>query len=214
MKAIVLAGTRGIGEGIARELVDLCDEVVATSSSELDTSDIEQVKKFVAEQKETDVLVLNTGGPPAKDFFEITEEEWHKYYNQLFYSFVYILQNLKVNDGGYIFLVSSHQIKEPDEKMALSVAYRIAFSSVLKILAKQYAARHVNCINLAPGAIGTDRLIQLVGDVSALEEKLPMKRVGKVEELSLFVRSIVEHKIKYLSGVTINFDGANSRYVI
>ena len=127
MKAIVLAGSKGIGKGIADELGKMCDEVVATSSSELDTSNREQVKEFVAKQKQTDILVFNTGGPPAKNFYEITEEEWDKYYNQLFYNFVYILQNLKINDGGYIFLIFSHLIKDPKDNMMLSLQYRIAF---------------------------------------------------------------------------------------
>ena len=214
MKAIVLAGSRGIGKGIADKLKDICDEVVTTSSSQLDTSNIEQVKKFVKEQGSTDILVLNTGGPPAKNFFEITEDEWLKYYNQLFYSFVYILQNLKMNDGGYIFLISSHQIKEPKDTMSLSVAYRIAFSSILKLLTKTYAKRQVTCINIAPGPIATDRLKSLVSDMKALEARLPLGRIGTVEELGLFVKSIVENNIKYLTGVTINFDGGHSTYVL
>ncbi len=214
MKAIVLAGSKGIGKGIADKLKDICDEVVTTSSSQLDTSNIEQVKKFVSEQGSTDILVLNTGGPPAKNFFEITEDEWLKYYNQLFYSFVYILQNLQINDGGYIFLISSHQIKEPKDTMSLSVAYRIAFSSILKLLTKTYAERQVTCINIAPGPIATDRLKNLVSDMKALEARLPLGRVGTVEELGLFVKSIVENNIKYLTGVTINFDGGHSTYVL
>ena len=214
MKAIVLAGSKGIGKGISDELNLICDEVISTSSSDLDTSNIEQVKEFVSEQQETDILVLNTGGPPAKDFYDITEDEWFKYYNQLFYSFVYILQNLNINDGGYIFLISSHQIKEPKDTMSLSVAYRIAFSSILKLLTKQYGKRQVSCINIAPGPIGTERLKNLVGDISELESRLPMGRTGTVEELGLFVKSIVENNIKYLTGVTINFDGGHSSYVL
>ena len=90
MKSIVLASSRGIGKGIADELEPISSEVIRTSSQDLDTSDINNVKEFVSNNKETDVLVLNTAGPPAKDFYEITEDEWLKYYNQLFYSFVYI----------------------------------------------------------------------------------------------------------------------------
>ena len=41
-----------------------------------------------------------------------------------------------------------------------------------------------------------------------------MGRVGEVEEISKFVSSIVENKIKYLTGVTINFDGGVNRYVL
>jgi 3-oxoacyl-[acyl-carrier protein] reductase len=214
MKTIVLAGSKGIGKGIYDKLEEISDEIITTSSSDLDTSNIEQVKKFVKEQKETDILVLNTGGPPAKDFFTITEDEWLKYYNQLFYSFVYILQNLHINDGGYIFLISSQQIKEPKDTMSLSVSYRIAFSSILKLLTKQYASREVSCINIAPGPIGTERLKNLVGDIEKLEQRLPMGRVGTTEELGLFIKLIVEHNIKYLTGVTINFDGGHSNYVL
>ena len=59
MKTIVLAGSKGIGKGISDKLTEISDEIITTSSSELDTSNIEQVKKFVKEQKQTDVLVLN-----------------------------------------------------------------------------------------------------------------------------------------------------------
>lgn len=214
MKAIVLAGSKGIGKGITDQLNLICDEVVSTSSSDLDTSNINQVKNFISAQKETDILILNTGGPPAKDFFKITQDEWLKYYNQLFYSFVYILQNLKINDNGYIFLISSHQIKEPKDTMSLSVSYRIAFSSILKLLSKHYANRQVSCLNIAPGPIATDRLKNLVSDLKSLENRLPMKRIGEVDELAKFVRLIIENDIKYLTGVTINFDGGHSKYVL
>ena len=106
MKSIVIAGSKGIGKAIVNELEIISEEVVSTSSTELDTANIENVKSFVKLQEFTDVLVLNTGGPPSKNFFEIKEDEWYRYHNQLFYSFIYILQNLKINHSGYIFLIS------------------------------------------------------------------------------------------------------------
>ena len=213
MKAIVLAGSKGIGKGVSDDLKTICDDVISTSSSDLDTSNIKEVARFADENPSTDILVLNTGGPPAKDFFDITEEDCDKYHNQLFYSFVYLLQNIKINDGGYIFLLSSHQITEPTEKMSLSVSFRIAFSSVFKILSKQYAKRNVSCINIASGPIRTDRLVSLVDNMDEFEKSLPMGRVGEVKELSSFIKSIIENEIKYLTGVTINFDGGISNYV-
>ena len=204
MKSIVLASSKGIGKGIADELEKFGD-VIRTSSKELDTSDMNQVHKFVDNQEPTDILVLNTGGPPAKDFWSISEEEWIKYFNQMFLSFVYILRNLKVNDNGYIFLMSSHLISEPNPNMSLSVTYRLALSSLLKMLSVEFAKRGVSCINIAPGPIGTERLQNLVDDINEFEKTLPMGRVGEVEEISKFVSSIVENKIKYLTGVPINF---------
>ena len=212
-KAIVLASSRGIGKSIADALKKLAIEVVTTSTKELDTSDIIQVKKFAEEQKETDILVLNTGGPPAIEFSKISEKEWNKYHNQLFLSFCIMLQKIKVNRGGYIFLISSSIIKEPIPSLILSNAYRIAFSSVLKSLSKDYASREISCVNIAPGPIKTDRLRNLVDNMDDFANTLPMKRVGSPEEIGKFVKLIVENEIKYMTGVTINFDGGLSDFV-
>jgi 3-oxoacyl-[acyl-carrier protein] reductase len=213
-KAIVMAGSRGIGKAIADALVSSGLDVVATSTKELDTSDLEQIRRFIKEQRQTDILVLNTGGPPAKNFSDIKEEEWLHYHNQLFLGFCLILQNMKINDGGYIFLISSFNIKEPDPKLLLSNAYRIAFSSVLKTLSVEFARRNISCINIAPGPIKTDRLYSLVDDMDAFERSLPMGRAGRPEEIGTFVQSIVQNEIKYLTGVTINFDGGVSRSLL
>tara|TARA_R110000751_G_scaffold6038_10_gene26444 strand:- start:3819 stop:4466 length:648 start_codon:yes stop_codon:yes gene_type:complete len=213
-KAIVLAGSRGIGKGIADALREINFDVLATSSADLDTSNLLQVEEFGRAHRETDVLVLNTGGPPAKNFWEILDEDWEKYHNQLFLSFCKIIQNVHVRDGGYIFLISSFNIKEPDEKLILSNCYRIAFSSVLKSLSKTFAHRHVSCINIAPGPILTDRLESLVVDMEEFSKTLPMGRPGKIEEIGGFVKGIVENDVKYLTGVTINFDGGASNYIL
>ena len=213
-KAIVLAGSRGIGKGIADSLHQIKNlEVLTTSTKTLDTSNITQVKKFVQQHKSVDILVLNTGGPPSQKFEDITKEDCDKYHNQLFYSFFYILQNLKINNGGYIFLISSFNVKEPNGKLLLSNAYRTAFISVLKCLSKEFAKNNITTINIAPGPIDTDRLRGLVDDMGELSKKLPLNRVGNVEEIGTFTRSIIENNIKYLNGVTINFDGGHSNFI-
>ncbi len=213
-KAIVIGGSRGMGKAIADSLQSIGYEVVATSKKELDTSNLQNVKDFVQNQKETDILILNTGGPPAKEFFSVTEEDWLHYHNQLFLGFCMILQKLKIREGGYIFLITSSVIKEPDPKLVISSAYRLAFTSVFKLLSKEFAAKNISCINIAPGPINTARTRELFENVDEYEKSLPMKRLGEPKEIGNFVKSIVENDIKYLSGVVINFDGANSNYVL
>ncbi len=211
--AIVLGGSRGIGKAISESLKSIEIDVFAASKNDIDTSDLNSVKKFLEKYNHTDILVLNTGGPVPKQFLDITEEDWKLYHNQLFLGFCTILQNIKINNGGYIFLISSNVIKEPNEKLIISSAYRAAFSEVFKILSKEYAGKNISCINIAPGPINTDRTQELIENVEEFKKSLPMKRLGEPEEIGNFVKSIIENKIKYLTGVTINFDGANSNYI-
>ena len=212
-KAIVLGGSRGIGKSISDSLKSIGIDVFAASQKDIDTSNLTSIKKFLQIHNETDILILNTGGPEPKTFSTITEEDWDKYHNQLFLGFCTILQNIKVNNGGYIFLISSNVIKEPNSKLIISSAYRAAFSEVFKVLSKEYAQNNISCINIAPGPINTDRTQDLIENVKEFEKTLPMKRLGEPEEIGKFVKAIVENDIKYLSGVTINFDGANSNFI-
>ena len=212
-KAIILGGSRGIGKAISDSLKKLDLEVLSASSADIDTSDLESVNKFSEKNDVTDILVLNTGGPPIIEFKKITNEDWNKYHNQLFVGFCTLLQKITINDGGYVFVITSNVIKEPNAKLIISSAYRAAFAEVFKILSKDYAQNNISCINIAPGPINTDRTKELIGNIKEYEKYLPMKRLGEPEEIGNFVKAIIENNIKYLTGVTINFDGANSNYI-
>jgi len=212
-KAIVLGGSRGIGKAISDSLKLIKIDVFAASKKDIDTSNLDSVRRFLEKNTQTDILVLNTGGPEPKQFSTITEDDWNRYHNQLFLGFVTVLQNIKINDGGYIFLISSSVIKEPSAKLIISSAYRAAFAEIFKVLSKEYAKKNISCVNIAPGPINTDRTKELIENIKEFEKTLPMKRLGEPEEIGNFVKAIVENKIKYLSGVTINFDGANSNYI-
>ena len=212
-KAIVFGASRGIGRSISDSLKELDLDVISLSSSDVDTSNLDSVNEFADKNNSTDILVLNTGGPPVIEFEKITKEDWDKYHNQLFVGFCTLLQKIKINDGGYIFAITSNVIKEPNSKLIISSAYRAAFSSVFKILSKEFASRGVTMINIAPGPINTDRTKELIDNVDEFTKGLPMKRLGKPEEIGNFVGSIVKNEIKYLSGVVINFDGSNSDFI-
>ncbi len=210
-KSIVLAGSKGIGKAISSNLSPISKQTIALSSKDLDTSNIIDVQKFVKKQKKTDVLVLNTGGPEAIDFKKITNKIWIKYFNQLFLSFSVILRDLKINDNGYIFLISSFHIREINPKLLISNSLRIGFWSLLKGISYELAKKNITCLNIAPGPIDTERLRKLNKDIPALVKQLPLQRLGKPDEIGKLVRSIIENDIKYLNGTTIFFDGGKSK---
>src|SRR3990167_1712271 len=99
-RAIVLGGSRGMGKAISESLKSIGIDVFAASKNDIDTSNLDSVKKFVKIHNQTDVLVLNTGGPTAKEFASITEEEWNRYHNQLFLEFCIIYQIIKITIEG------------------------------------------------------------------------------------------------------------------
>ena len=71
-KAIVLGGSRGIGKAISDSLKSIEIEVLATSKDDIDTSDLDSVKKFLDTHNEADILILNTGGPEPVSYTHLT----------------------------------------------------------------------------------------------------------------------------------------------
>jgi 3-oxoacyl-[acyl-carrier protein] reductase len=206
-QALVLGGSSGIGAAIASELKKSCRFVKSFSSKDLDTSNLNSVQNFLNKNKYTDILILNSGGPPPLSFKDINKETWLKYFNQLFLGFCLILKGIRIKKNGYIFYISSSIIKEPSENLILSSSLRVGFSSVLKSLSKFYAKKGISIINIAPGPFKTKRVKDLVKNMNKYEKTLPNKKIGDPKEIGLFVKSIVENKIKYISGSIIYFDG-------
>jgi 3-oxoacyl-[acyl-carrier protein] reductase len=206
LNCLIIGGSQGIGKNIAEKL-NVNNIVQSLSSKELDTSNINQVLQFCKDTTMIDVLVLNTGGPPPMNFFDIKISDWERYFNQLMLSMILILQRVNIADKGYVFLISSHTIKNPQNNLTLSNSFRVAISSIFKSYSKLMAPRGISCINIAPGPIKTKRLESLVDDMIEFENSLPMKMAGAPDDIGNFVTSIVDKKIKYLSGVIINFDG-------
>tara|TARA_A100001011_G_C14219277_1_gene803539 strand:- start:468 stop:1121 length:654 start_codon:yes stop_codon:yes gene_type:complete len=214
-KGIIIAGSRGIGLSIYKNLKKIRNlSIQRYNSKELDTSNLDSVKKFITNQKKKiDLLVLNTGGPPPKNFYEISEKEYFRYHIQLYYSFVYILKNLSFNKEAYIFLISSSILKEPPPNMILSNAYRTAFLSTFKSFGKLNNNKKLNCVSIAPGAIKTDRIKKLVQNLKLFEKNLPLGKLGQPNEIGKFIKFIVNNKIKYFNGSHINFDGGQSNFL-
>lgn len=206
-KILVLGGSKGIGKSITDLAKKNYKQVKSFSSKDVDTSDLSSVKKFVENNKSTDVIVLNSGGPPNLKFEKIDEKIWYKYFNQLFLGFTLILKNIKINNNGYIFYISSSVIREPGSSLLISSSLRIAFNSLLKSLSKEYSKKNISVISIAPGPFKTGRVKELIPNLKEFEKKLPTKKIGDPQEIAKLVNFIIQNKLKYLTGTTIYMDG-------
>ena len=206
-KAIILGGSKGIGQQISKKIKSLGIKTYSCSRKDIDTSNLTSVNKFIKRHKNTDILVLNSGGPPAKSFEKISVNEWKKYFNQMFLSYFVILKNIKINKHGYVFYISSSIIKEPGDGLIISSSLRSAMSSLLKSYSIKNSKKNISTINIAPGPFKTRRVKELVKDIKKLEKRLPTGKIGDPKEIGLFIKFIIQNNIKYISGSTIYFDG-------
>ena len=206
-KAIIIGGSKGLGAEISKEIKKLGIKTVSCSRKEIDTSNLNSVSNFAKKHKSTDILVLNSGGPPPLNFDQISINDWQKYFNQLFLSYFILLQKIKINKNGYVFYISSAIIKEPGDGIIISSSLRPAMSSLLKSISSKYSKKNISTINIAPGPFKTGRIKELVKDIKKMEKGLPSGKIGDPKEIGLFVKFIIENQIKYISGSTVYFDG-------
>jgi len=206
-KAIIIGGSKGIGKSISTNLKKAGYAVTSCSRKEVDTAKLHSVDTFIKKNKSTDLIVLNSGGPPPKKFKQITVDDWKKYFNQLFLSFFLILKNLDIKRGGYVFYISSSIIKEPGNSIIISSSLRSAMSSLLKSYSLENLKKDITVINIAPGPFKTKRVKELVKDIDKFAKSLPSGKIGNPDEIGKFVRFIAQEKIKYISGSTVYFDG-------
>jgi 3-oxoacyl-[acyl-carrier protein] reductase len=217
IKCLVFAGSKGIGKSIVINLKKISKKVFFLDSKKCDTSNLDNIDNILSNYKHLDVLVLNTGGPPAKNFFEITKNEWIKYFNQLFLFFAILLQKIKLNNNSYVFLISSFNVKEPNDEIILSNCYRVALVSLLKSLSRIYLKKNITFINIAPGPTNTGRLAGLLKikrkTIKGFKKELGLKNIAEPNQIGEFIKFIVEKKIKSINGATINFDMGLSKYI-
>ena len=210
-KAIILGGSKGIGQHISKKIKSLGIKTYSCSRKDIDTSNLTSVRKFVKKHKNTDILILNSGGPPALSFEKISVNQWKNYFNQMFLSYFLILKYIKVNKNGYVFYISSSIIKEPGDELVISSSLRAATSSLLKSYSIKNSKKNISTINIAPGPFKTQRVKELVKDIKKFENALPTGKIGDPKEIGLFVKFIIQNNIKYISGSTIYFDGNISK---
>ncbi len=229
--AVVTGATRGIGFAIAERLKNDGLEVIGTGTGkeakcpegvayrQVDFLDDNSVDGFVAflKKEKIDVLVNNAGINKIENFSEIDIEDFDRILRvNLRAPFLFcqaVVPYMKKNEWGRIVNITSIFGKITKELRASYSSSKFGLDGMTAALSAEVAEFGVlaNCV--APGFIDTDLTRNVLGaqGMKELENKIPIKRVGKVEEIASFVSWLVSEENTYLSGQNLVVDGGFSR---
>ena len=248
--ALVAASSRGLGRATAEELAAEGADLVMCARSEgplreaaaaieranpgvrvvahaADLADPDAVDRVVAQALGTfgrvDVLVTNTGGPPAGPFESHSREAWREAVRQNLESVLNlvrpILPGMKERRWGRIINVTSITVKQPVDNLILSNSVRAAVTGFARTLATEVAPFDVTVNNVLPGYTRTQRVEELAAKnaatrggsaadaFAAWEREIPMRRLGEPREFGALVAFLASERASYITGTSIPVDG-------
>lgn len=159
------------------------------------------------------ILVLNTGRPPVP-MREVLDENddarWLDAYDTQLRGAVRVVGKVApvmVKRGwGRIVGITSATVKQPMTKHGLSTVFRAGLTGYLRHLANEIAATGVTVNTVCPASIGTEALAKSY-DLNTRAQQVPMKRIGKPEELGAMVAFFCSELAGYTTGAAIQVDG-------
>jgi 3-oxoacyl-[acyl-carrier protein] reductase len=254
-QALVLASSQGLGLGIATALaaegvnVMLCgrtDEKLREAASALaaqhgvraearvcDLGLADSVEALADAALATfgsiDILVNNTGGPPAGVVTSIDISTWYRQFDQMIMSIFRVtarlLPGMRSRGWGRILTIASSSVIQPIPHLGISSTLRPALVAWSKSLSNEVAADGVTVNVILPGRIRTARVEELDQLASVRQERpieaivkeaecqIPMGRYGRVDELGSVAAFLASERASYITGCVVRVDGGAIRAV-
>jgi 3-oxoacyl-[acyl-carrier protein] reductase len=164
-----------------------------------------------------DILVWNSGGPPAATALQVTPEGIEETVELLLVPAVRLVHlcmpHLLESPAGRILFFTSIAVREPVDNLALTDAVRPGLTGWAKALARELGPQAVTVNCVAPGYIETARLEQLYpdGPTEADLESIALGRWGTPEEFGDIACFLASDRARYITGTTVLVDGGRSR---
>lgn len=235
--ALITGASRGIGKSIAQvfgdagarlAIVALNAERLAQTANELraqnlsvmdcacDVSDAEQVNRVaenvIAQFGRIDILVNNAGILQAGHITDFDERDWEKMLavnlNSAFYFSRAVAPIMMQQKSGRVISISS--ITAETGGVSGSVQYSASKGALLsftKTLARDLATHNITVNAIAPGQIETD-MGALSGETrQRVVDMIPLKRLGKPEDIAYAALFLASDAASYITGATIDVNG-------
>jgi 3-oxoacyl-[acyl-carrier protein] reductase len=246
--ALVCGASRGIGAACAKALADEgAATILVARNVEMLVNAVEEIRKGGGDAQylvqdlaridelemaagkalsmygRVDILVNNTGGPPAGDNLSFGAEVWEESFRGTFLSAAmltrHLIHHMSDNKWGRIINLTSISVKQPIEGLILSNSIRMAVVGWAKTLSREFAAKGVTINNVATGYTLTERLRDIAQKRAAGEgrdmdviiremaEAIPMKRMAEPGEIADLVVFLASERASYITGITVPIDG-------
>ncbi len=178
----------------------------------------------VGEFGRLDILINNAGGPPFGTFESFDESAWHSAFELTLLSAVRFsrlaIPHLRKSGSGRIINITSLTVLTYLPHSVLSTSLRLGVVGLAKMLSEELGPDHITVNNVAPGLILTDRVKDALQPRPGVTEEellgeraksIPVRRIGRPEELAALVTFLASPLAAYITGATIPVDGGATR---
>lgn len=162
-----------------------------------------------------DIAVSAVGIRPHQAFHEISVEDWDRVVrtnlNSAFYVDRAVLPRMRSRRFGRIIHMAGSDALFPLENRAHVVATKHALHGLAKAIALEYGPDGITANSVAPGWISTARNPEWFPDlkerIAGLEETLPLRRLGDVDDVSNACLYLASDMGKFVTGQMIHVNG-------
>jgi 3-oxoacyl-[acyl-carrier protein] reductase len=236
-RALVTGASRGLGKAIAGALrmegaaVAICArnaERIEAAAKEIGafgfTADLSAagaaesvLRQAVDRLGGIDIVVVNTGGPPAGTFDTITDDAWRDAFDGLWMSTVQLIRGclpgMRERRWGRIMIVTSISSREPLPNLMISNALRPGLHGLVNALSREVAADGITVNAIMPGYTLTERIRELGVDEKKAAAQIPAGRMGRPEEFGALAAFLASEQAAYICGQAIACDGGYLRSI-
>lgn len=170
-----------------------------------------------------DLLVTNTGGPPAGKFSDFDDAAWQQAVELAFLSHVRLIRAalpfLRNSSTASVLTITSYSVKQPIANLVLSNSVRAATVGLTKSLALELGAVGIRFNSILPAWTETERVFELMThrarvNGTSVEEEItrqckdsPLGRMAQPAEFANAAVFLLSPAASYITGVMLSVDG-------